>query len=158
MTDSMEQRQTIFTDLRSLSDALDATPTNGVSNLANGVKSTAVYCDGSMLMLLWEYDATQDTSFQAHSHTDTTEHIGVAQGVFRCIVEGAEKVIESPGQHIHIPPGHHHQIICRKDDGPSRGWAIMVLPGDQLVPKEKMLSKGTCWPSPEGAERTRVSV
>jgi len=156
-------RKDLFADLRILSDAM-VTP-GGLTFPLFGITVTSVFCNGKILMMLWDYDGKKDTTFPVHIHKGIIEHIGIIQGTLRCVVGGEEKVYNTPGSHVLIPSAVPHQVMYRKEDGPASGWSLLIPPDDTLIPRSTdesqicLLAKaGRCGITPEECLKNKLCV
>lgn len=141
-----EAREKIFQELKVLTKALaEEATTKDLTFDLYGMETTVAFCDGRLLLLLWEFSGGKDTQFPLHIHKDTVEHIGFLQGgVFRCDIEGQPRVLSKPGDFLIIPPNTPHQVFCQAKDGPCSGWAILVPPESGLIPMSGDLDAPVC--------------
>ena len=58
------EREVLFQELRTLSDALDtALPEDELSFNLHGMTISAAFCNGHVMLLLWDYKGVEPTTF-----------------------------------------------------------------------------------------------
>ena len=152
----LKQRKEIFSELRILSDALIRPSPEGITFFLHGLKITSVFCNGQILMMLWEYLGKEDLDFPLHAHKGIIEHMGVLYGSLHCVVGDEEQAVKTPGQHVLIPAGVPHKVYCKADEGVAKGWALLIPPEDSLIPRSQdgaesclLAATGRCGADPE---------
>jgi len=136
------EREVLFQELRTLSDALDpALAEDELSFSFHGVTVSAAFCNGHVMLLLWDYKGLEPTTFPKHMHKGIIETIGLLRGgEFICETEKGTTVLSQPGDSIVVRADQPHQVFCKPEDGPCSGWVLLAPPEQNFVLREE---KGT---------------
>jgi len=129
------EREVLFQELRTLSDALDtALPEDELSFNLHGMTISAAFCNGHVMLLLWDYKGVEPTTFPKH----VIETIGLLRGgKFICKTEEGTTVLSRPGDSLIVRANTPHEVLCKPEDGPCSGWVLLAPPEQNFVLREE---------------------
>ena len=122
---------------------------DGLSYSVGGLQIDVSFCNGHMLMCMWEFDGREDYTLPWHNPNGAHEHISMVRGgeVFFEFESGYEKVLTSVGDTVYALPDSTYRVLFRARGGPAQGWLIIQPSDTDLVPRD---DRGNCLLQPFG--------